>query len=153
MGEQKLVQGIQHKLLIKLMGYNCRIEYKRGKENRAADALSRRPTKEHIHSISTVVPLWITEVLSCYSEDPMCNKLDEQLRIHSAVVPNFTLHNGILRYKNMIYVGESSELRGQLIDSFHNSTLGGHFGESVSYTRLKSLFHWPGMKSVVDSFI
>jgi hypothetical protein len=83
----------------------------------------------------------------------MCNKLDEQLRIHSAVVPNFTLHNGILRYKNMIYVGESSELRGQLIDSFHNSTLGGHFGESVSYTRLKSLFHWPGMKSVVDSFI
>jgi hypothetical protein len=39
MGEQRLVQGIKHKLLIKLMGYNYKIEYKKGKENKAADAL------------------------------------------------------------------------------------------------------------------
>jgi hypothetical protein len=41
MNEQRLVQGIQHKLMVKLMGYNYKIEYKKGKENRAADALSR----------------------------------------------------------------------------------------------------------------
>jgi hypothetical protein len=31
-GEQKLVQGIQHKLLVKLMGYNYKIEYKKEKK-------------------------------------------------------------------------------------------------------------------------
>jgi hypothetical protein len=41
MNEQRLVQGIQHKLMVKLMGYNYKIEYKKGKESRAADALSR----------------------------------------------------------------------------------------------------------------
>jgi hypothetical protein len=59
MGEQRLVQGIQHKLMVKLMGYNYKIEYKKGKENKAADALSRRPTNPQLVSISTVVPLWI----------------------------------------------------------------------------------------------
>jgi hypothetical protein len=42
-GEQRLIQGIQHKLLIKLLGYNYTIEYKKGHENKAVDALSRMP--------------------------------------------------------------------------------------------------------------
>jgi hypothetical protein len=57
MGEQRLVQGIQHKLLVKLMGYNYTIEYKRGKENKAVDALSRRPQPDSINAISTTIPL------------------------------------------------------------------------------------------------
>jgi hypothetical protein len=43
MADQRLIQGIQHKLLIKLLGYNNTIEYKKGQEYKAADALSRRP--------------------------------------------------------------------------------------------------------------
>jgi hypothetical protein len=39
--EQKLTEGIQHKLLVKLLGYNYSVEYKKGKENKVADALSR----------------------------------------------------------------------------------------------------------------
>jgi hypothetical protein len=45
---QKLIQGIQHKLLIKLMGYNYRIKYKKGRENKVADSLSRRPHTESV---------------------------------------------------------------------------------------------------------
>lgn len=48
--EQKLTEGIQHKLLLKLLGYNFTVEYKKGKENRAADALSR---VRHIVSMFT----------------------------------------------------------------------------------------------------
>lgn len=39
--EQKLTKGIQHKLLVKLLGYTYTVEYKKGKENRVVDALSR----------------------------------------------------------------------------------------------------------------
>uniref|UniRef100_A0A0A9HJE1 Reverse transcriptase/retrotransposon-derived protein RNase H-like domain-containing protein n=1 Tax=Arundo donax TaxID=35708 RepID=A0A0A9HJE1_ARUDO len=61
--EQRLTEGIQHKLLIKLLGFQYRIEYRKGKENRAVDALSRRPQVEKLAPISVAVPGWITEVL------------------------------------------------------------------------------------------
>jgi hypothetical protein len=40
--EQKVAEGIQHKLLLKLLEFNYTIDYKKGKENKAADALSRK---------------------------------------------------------------------------------------------------------------
>jgi ribonuclease HI len=39
--DQRLVEGIQHKLLVKLLGFNYKVEYKKGRENKVADALSR----------------------------------------------------------------------------------------------------------------
>jgi hypothetical protein len=54
--EQKLTKGIQHKLLIKLMGYDYKIEYKRGRGNKAADALSRAPEQHMVQAITTAVP-------------------------------------------------------------------------------------------------
>jgi hypothetical protein len=135
------------------MGYNYKIEYKKGKKNRAADALSRRPQQKHLSSISTTVPLWVIDIMSSYSDDPKCKELEEQLRINNVVVHNYTLSSGIIRYKNRIYVGAHSNLRTQLIQAFHDSALGGHSSERVTYVTLKSLFHWPGMRSVVSQFI
>jgi ribonuclease HI len=39
--DQRLVEGIQHELLVKLLGFNYKVEYKKGRENKVADALSR----------------------------------------------------------------------------------------------------------------
>ena len=65
--EQKITEGIQHKLLLKLLGYNFTVEYKKGKENRVADALSR--VKHMISSPSTSfsTPKWISEVVKSYN--------------------------------------------------------------------------------------
>jgi hypothetical protein len=46
---QRLTEGIQHKLLMKLLEFNYIIEYKRGKENSVAGALSRQK-----HTLSTI---------------------------------------------------------------------------------------------------
>jgi hypothetical protein len=60
MMSQRLTKGIQHKLLMKLLEFNYTIEYKKGAENRVANALSR---KEHsVLAISSAVPSWIAEV-------------------------------------------------------------------------------------------
>jgi hypothetical protein len=136
-----------------LMGYNYKIEHKKGKENRVVDALSRRPQTPHLLSVSIVVPLWINDVLSGYTNDGKCKELEEQLRINAASAPNFTLTNGIIMYKKKIYVGSTTDLRRQLITSFHDSTLGGHSSERVTYTKLKNLFHSPAMKTEVSEFI
>jgi hypothetical protein len=41
LGSQRLLEGIQHKLMLKLLEFNYSIEYKKGKENTVVNALSR----------------------------------------------------------------------------------------------------------------
>ena len=138
--EQRLVDGIQHKLLIKLLGFNYVVEYKKGKENKAADALSRVSHAELL-ALSCVVPVWIERVTTSYSEDTKCQDFIAKLSLDKAVVPSMTLQNGILRYKGRILIGQSGNLKSQLLTSFHQSALGGHSGERATYKRLKSIFY------------
>jgi hypothetical protein len=86
--DQKLTEGIQHKLLVKLLGYNYTVEYKKGKENKVADALSR--VKHRVLSMfsSSAIPVWITEVIQSYKEDTKCQELMQQLIVESAWNPH-----------------------------------------------------------------
>jgi hypothetical protein len=79
--------------------------------------------------------------------------LEEQLRISPTAIPNFTLVNGILRYKGKIFIGSTTDVRKKLLESFHNSALGGHLGERVTYSKLKSLFYYPGMKGDTSEYV
>jgi hypothetical protein len=115
--------------------------------------LSKRPQAPNLMSISIVVPLWINDVLATYTTYEKCKQFEEQLRINAIAVPNFTLTNGILRYKKKIYVRCTTNLRKQLIASCHDSALGGHSGERVTYTKLKAPFNWLALKLDVSKFI
>jgi hypothetical protein len=136
MADQGLVHGIHHKLLIKLMGYNYRIEYKKGREKKAVDALSRRPPTESLRAISTTIPLWVKDVQNSYIGEPKCKELEEQLHVNPDSVPNFTLTSGLIRYKGRLYIGTSTDLKTNMIQSFHSSALGGHSGDRVNYIKL-----------------
>jgi len=136
-----------------LLGYNYTVEYKKGKENRVADALSR--VKYTLYSLfsSVAVPLWITEVKDSCDSDDKCKELITQLSVNESVVPHYTFKHGVLRYKDKLVIGSATTLRHKLIDAFHASELGGHSGSKATYQRLKLLFHWPSMKQQVVSFI
>jgi len=94
--EQKLIEGIQHKLMIKLLGYKYTVEYKKGRENKAADALSR--VKYHLRAIfsSSAIPAWITEVTDSYKEDNKCKEIIVKLVLDPQAVPNFTLTSEVI---------------------------------------------------------
>jgi hypothetical protein len=75
LGSQRLLEGIQHKLMLKLLEFDYSIEYKKGKENTVADALSRQfQTVDtdsasddvlnalHCYPVSAAVPSWMLEV-------------------------------------------------------------------------------------------
>jgi hypothetical protein len=113
--EQRLVEGIQHKLLIKLLGFNYTVEYKQGKTNKVADALSRATHSGVCMAITTAVPQWTQQVTLSYEADMKCSDLISKLSIDPQAVPNFTWSNGLLRYKGKIYVGTNGVLREQLL--------------------------------------
>jgi hypothetical protein len=73
--EQKMGTTSQQKWISKLLGYDFVIEYKKGKENRVVDALSKRfeeTSKEGELSISLIsfpTPSWVVELKESYSHD------------------------------------------------------------------------------------
>jgi hypothetical protein len=46
--------------MLKLLEFDFTLEYKKGKENLVADALSRKV--QSLHAISMVTPTWIEEI-------------------------------------------------------------------------------------------
>ena len=73
--DQKLNTTIQHKWMTKLLGLDYKIEYKKGVDNRVADALSRRHTTGHQEelgsclAITSVQPGWMEELQKSYEGD------------------------------------------------------------------------------------
>jgi hypothetical protein len=88
-----------------------------------------------------------------YASDTQACDLITKLSLQGDSVPHFSLHNGVLRYKNRVWIGLDNNLHLQIIAAMHSNALGGHSGFSVTYSRLKKYFHWTGMKSEVKSFV
>lgn len=71
--DQNLHSDLQRKAMTRLMGLQFKIVYKPGKENIAADALSRVAHLYALQAVSVVQPQWIQEVLNAYATDPRPN--------------------------------------------------------------------------------
>ncbi|KAH6809268.1 hypothetical protein C2S51_027051 [Perilla frutescens var. frutescens] len=76
------------------------------------------------------------------------------VQIHAKVIdadsyPNYQAVDGLLRYKGRIMVGDSEDLKAQILSALHNSNYGGYSGIQGTYMRLKGLFYWPSMKADV----
>lgn len=80
-----------------------KVVYKLGTENRVADALSRR---EHdsiqCSSLSVATPQWCQAVLDGYLLDDATQQLLTKLTVDATSVPNFSLQDGLLRFKGRV---------------------------------------------------
>lgn len=75
LGDQKLLEGMQQKAFIKLLGLQYKITYKKGLENKAADALSRQPNQLQLSAISASTPKWLEIVTEGYQQDDNAKQL------------------------------------------------------------------------------
>jgi hypothetical protein len=65
----ELSTDLQRKAMSKLAGLQFKFMYKKGCDNKAADALSRVGTHLTLNAISVVLPMWIQEVINSYHND------------------------------------------------------------------------------------
>jgi hypothetical protein len=144
---------MQCKAMPRLMGLHFKIVYRKGKENLAADALSRVAHLHAIQAVSMVQPDWAQDILHSYSTDPRPQQLLTQLAVHSPNLAGYSLDEGLIRYNNQIRIANSSTLQTKLIAAFHSSAIGVHSGTKATYQRLKNHFAWKGMKQSVEEFI
>lgn len=128
--------------------------YKRGVDNSVADALSRRShATELISSISVVTHQWSADIIAGYKDDQYTSDLLVKLATDSTSVPHFSIHDGLLKYKNRVWIGNNAILQHQLIRTLHSSPMGGHSGIHATVKRVQSLFASPGLKKMVTTFV
>ena len=105
-----------------------------------ADALSRKSSHDSIcAAVSSCTPQWVSSVLEGYQTDEVALAMLAKLAIDPLSVPNFTLSEGVLRYKNKIWIGSNEALQQQLLGACHSSAIGGHSGVPVTYMRMKKI--------------
>ena len=68
-------------------------------------------------------------------------------------IPEFTLKEGVLRFRGRLCVPKIDKLREELLKESHKSTLSTHPGSTKMYHDLKSLCWWPGMKKDIAEFV
>lgn len=148
--EQQVVGEGQFKWISKLSGYDFEIQYKPGKDNSAADAMSRRSSYCAL-SVLKVNDFeeWQTEML----QDPKLQAIVQDLIVDPEAHKGYTLKDHRLFYKGKLVLSKQSSRIPILCKEFHASLLGGHSGFFRTYRRLAAVVYWEGMKSDIRDFV
>ncbi|KAF7800703.1 Transposon Ty3-G Gag-Pol polyprotein [Senna tora] len=120
------------------------IQYKQGKENVVADALSRRYT---LISTLSAKFLGFEHLKDLYMNDPNFGNVFGECE--NRPFDKFYRHDGYLFRENKLCVPKCS-MRELLVRESHGGGLMGHFGVLKTLDMLKEHFFWPHMKRDVE---
>ena len=126
------------------------VEYKPGKLNGAADALSRRAESGMaLNTISTPSFELFDSLRAEAATDPQIQDVRQQLAA-GTVSPGWTELDGLLLFKGKVYVPDASTLWPILLSSAHDT---GHEGIQKTIHKFRSSFYNPHALQRVKEFI
>ncbi|KAK1435415.1 hypothetical protein QVD17_01178 [Tagetes erecta] len=152
--QQRVSSSDQQNWVVKLLGFDFDIQYKPGRENRAADALSRRAdTGDLCHAISS--PIWSqgAQLVEEAKSEAEILSLVQKCLLDPTKLPGYSVKNGILFYKDRLVISRHSKFLPALLHEFHITASGGHSGFYRTYRRLAANVYWPGMTNTIKQFI
>ena len=87
------------------------ILHKKGKDDIAIDALSRKDEESLSFAVSVVVPEWLNEIQSEYAENPETSAI-----INNPVQDTkYEWRNAVLWYKGRIYLSSNSKFKSKIL--------------------------------------
>ncbi|KAF7823969.1 putative mitochondrial protein [Senna tora] len=117
-----------------------------GKENKGADALSRRPQYLDFMALAIPFSLDFSDLQDELEKDAYTSKLISNVKQNPEAVTDFNLVQGKLYYKNRLVIPPTSSLRQTLLAEAHESLSGGHgahgISDSVAATPLPLIELW-----------
>ena len=169
--EQRVGTLMQQKWISKLLGYNFVVEYKQGKENKVAYALSRKEETDlkteierkiaflkaqaqgSLFTISFPSLTWLEELQASYEEDDAVKDLLGRLQDGEDSEGHYTLKNGLILHKGRFHLGSVSSMKPKVLALVHDNQLRGHSGYLKALHRAKRDWYWQVMKSGAKGYI
>jgi len=116
------------------------VEYKKGQDNKVADALSRRFEEDEPVVLLSVISYptleWLKEMKDSYLTD--AHMLEIMQKFHARVLsPQF--HFGMISYNERLYIGPT--LRATVLQFIHASPVARHAGYDKTIHRARKDFY------------
>ena len=127
------------------MGYDYEIVYRLGRENKVANALSRRPDNPLLY-------LLFVPQIAIWDEIKKATSSDKYMQTIMMVAQNqtsgpYTVHNGLLFFTERVVVPRA--LRKSLLFEAHDTKICGHLGNLRIYKCLSQQVFLPAMFQAV----
>jgi hypothetical protein len=134
-----------------LSEFDFTVEYKPGKKNVVADALSRRADhKEALGAVSSVnVTSLRTEIVKGYANDSKCKQILERPTEHK----EFTIEDGVIYKQKRIYVPNNIDIKKRILYEYHDAPTAGHVGVTKTTKNVSRLFYWPKLHQEVKQYV
>ena len=114
-----------------LCEFDFEIKHIKGKENKVVDALSRKVHEMHLASLSIFQSYFRHHIVNHTAEDELYTQVKDKLQqqILEKRYEGYKLaEDGLLTYKNRIYVPDVADLRRVVMDEIHQAPYSGHPG-------------------------
>lgn len=144
----------------KIVNYHFTINYIKGESNRA-DGISRMPYRERweeevtVAAVSSQIKASLIERIKEATQESPEMRLFKSGKEGKDLLRGVEIAEGLIIRKSgkerRVFV-PTNELRTQVLEAFHDSPLGGHFGQDRTSTLVKSYF-WPRMEESVRAFV
>jgi len=139
-----------------LSGFDFDIKHLQGKENKVADALSRKIQNLYEVSISGWKSPFLEIIKEIADQDTEYQQLKLQIQqsAREDSQQEYELDNaGMIYFKQRLYVPNQSRIKNLIMDEFHVSHYAGHPGYQKMITAIQKEYFWPGMKKSIVEYL
>ncbi|KAK2417923.1 hypothetical protein QL285_040167 [Trifolium repens] len=147
--DQTIKTPEQQHWLHKFLGFDFVIEYKLGRDNITADALSR----SFMIALSSPHSILIQQILEAIKSDSSLTALKAQCADGTQADTNYQVQHDYLFWKDRLVVPTQPSIIKQISTEFHASPIGGHSGILRTKARISQQFYWPNMSKDIAKFV